>query len=271
MWFGTNSYQWHSCWKLFEWARLKCESLWKVPCRSTHLYEFVNNSAVPMNNMIRPLCIWVVMGASKSRDYPLPTLSCHYTCGTAVNYRPMCIYDNNIHDYRPIYVHGGARSADRLMNTDIEFDKCVTRSWDRCATGILDQRSGDNVSQYPQCSTGLSQRPGRMWLLSKDAAILPEQLLLDQLPLWPSYGTHCRVCTWHSAAARVGTRQSVSDRASSAATSSNMEQVDLWPTTKVNLLWTCEILLEYVQAESLRAHPCRFLCRYVTTKYFDII
>ena len=38
----------------------------------------------------------------------------------------------------------------------LEFDNCVTRSWDRYATGILDQRSGDNVSQYPQRSTGLS-------------------------------------------------------------------------------------------------------------------
>ena len=39
-----------------------------------------------MNNMIKPLCIWVVKGARKSTDYPLPTLARRYTCDTAVNY-----------------------------------------------------------------------------------------------------------------------------------------------------------------------------------------
>ncbi len=68
------------------WSELVCESLWTLSCMSAHLYEFVNNSAVSMINVIKPLCIWVVMGARKSICYPLPTLSRRYTCGTAVNY-----------------------------------------------------------------------------------------------------------------------------------------------------------------------------------------
>lgn len=136
-------------------------------------------------------------------------------------------------------MHGGARSADRLMDTDVEFDNCVTRSWDRYTTG-----SGSTFGRQRQPMPTIQHRTQPTQLDQCDCSAHTPQFFRNNCFWTNCHFDHLMALEFardiqlqHELAR--GNRSGNPISGNTVCHLVRYEQVDMWLTTKVNLYSPC--------------------------------